>query len=240
MNSNNHFSLSQKALAWSVHLFTASGMVAGFMALVAGTEKQFPEAMLWLIVAFFIDGFDGMLARKFRIKEVLPYMNGKTIDYVIDFANFAIIPAYLCYQAELFPPDWAIPSVALILLVSGIYYGKEGMVSNDFYFVGFPVLWNLIFFILFFLLDLPKWGNSLFVLLFGILHFVPLKFAYPSQAMRFRLATLILGTLTVLTGVGILWIYPEKNLPLNGACIIGLSFFMALAIFETINPAPKS
>ncbi|MEO1749134.1 MAG: hypothetical protein AAFR27_11065, partial [Pseudomonadota bacterium] len=75
--------------------------------------------------------------RWFNVKEVLPYMDGKTIDYVIDFATYAIIPAYLFYEAQLAPPSVLLLSTFTILMVSAIYYGKEGMVSEDMQFVGF-------------------------------------------------------------------------------------------------------
>ncbi|MEM9820270.1 MAG: CDP-alcohol phosphatidyltransferase family protein, partial [Bacteroidota bacterium] len=82
------FTVIEKSLAWSVHLFTASGLVAGFMAILAINHQNWREAMLWLVLCLVIDGLDGSLARVFKVGEVLPYMNGKTIDYVIDFATY--------------------------------------------------------------------------------------------------------------------------------------------------------
>ena len=71
----------QKALAWSVHIFTASGLLTGFMAILAINEKDWRSTMFWLLAALIIDGIDGTFARMFRVKEVLPYIDGKTIDF---------------------------------------------------------------------------------------------------------------------------------------------------------------
>ena len=96
--SNQQYSFLQKTFAWSVHLFTASGLVAGFLALLAVQQKDWRTAMLWLIAALIIDGLDGTFARLAKVKKVIPYMDGTTMDYVIDFATYAIIPAYMFYQ----------------------------------------------------------------------------------------------------------------------------------------------
>jgi len=111
-----------------------------------------------LFLTQFIDGIDGYFARKYRVKEVLPHISGKNIDYVIDFTTYAVIPAYLLYSATLdgIPVDqggqFLLPhslrglSASIILLVSTLYYGKRNMVSDDMYFIGFPVMWNLVAF----------------------------------------------------------------------------------------------
>ena len=61
------FSTQEKALAWSVHIFTATGILAVFMALLAVGAHDFRTAMFWLLAALLIDGVDGTLARRFRV-----------------------------------------------------------------------------------------------------------------------------------------------------------------------------
>lgn len=225
--------LIEKALAWSVHIFTASGLLAGFMAILAINEKNWRLAMFWLIACLIIDGIDGTFARKFRVKEVLPYMDGKTIDYVIDFATYAIIPAYFFHEADLVTLDWKLPLTFLILLVSALYYGREGMVSDDNYFIGFPVLWNMVVYYLVFVLDCPPLINGLLVILFAILHFVPIKFAYPSQASRLKKITLI-ATLIFLIALPLsVYFYPIHYPILQILMVLNLLYFGGIAIYDT-------
>ena len=227
------YSPLEKILAWSVHLFTASGLVAGFMAILAINESQWREAMLWLLVCLVIDGVDGTFARLFKVKEVLPHMDGKTIDYVIDFATYAIIPAYFFHQAELVNEDWALPCTAIILLVSAIYYGKDGMVSNDMYFVGFPVLWNMVVFFMFFVFNFSSTGNVILIITFAILHFVPIKFVYPSQGQRFKKLTIFNTVIFIAASVATLYIYPKKNFWLSSSVIATGVYYGLMAIYNT-------
>ncbi len=232
MNSNA-VSFFQKTFAWAVHLFTASGLVAGFMAILAINEKDWRTAMAWLIICLVIDGIDGTFARLAKVKEVLPHIDGKTIDYVIDFATYAIIPAYFFYTADLVAESWKLPLTALILLVSAVYYGKEGMVSEDNYFIGFPVLWNMVVFYLVFVFGASQPVNALLVIIFAILHFVPIKFAYPSRGTRFMIPTLIITSLFFIMIVLTVWYFPAKVVWLTVLGWICGLYYGLLAIYNT-------
>ena len=228
----------QKILALSVHLFTSTGIVAGFMAMLAITEGNFRMAMIWLFVALVIDGIDGTFARYFRVKEVLPHFDGKTIDYVVDFATYAIIPAFFLYMAEkdgvyLFPEDMRLWAAVIILLVSAMYYGREGMVTRDFYFVGFPVLWNVVAYYLFFVMDASPWWNFFWIVVMGILHFVPLKFLYPSRTTKFKWMNWIMSTLFVVSCTLLVWQFPETHPVLKWCAWICVTYFSGLSIYHT-------
>jgi Phosphatidylserine synthase len=227
------FTFFQKLMAWCVHLFTASGLVAGFMAILAINEQAWCGAMLWLVVALVIDGIDGTFARIFRVQEVLPNMNGKTMDYIIYFATYAIIPAYFFHQSGLVDSDFRLPCTILILLVSALYYSKEGMVSDDYYFIGFPVLWNMVVFYSFFVFQFSSIGNILFIVFFAILHFVPIKFVYPSRVKHFRRLTLAVTIILILDFGVILWFYPEKYFWLTLIAIFSAIYYGVMAIYNT-------
>jgi phosphatidylserine synthase len=74
----------KKTLAWSVHLFTATGAIWGFLTLLAIFEENWRGAILWMIIAMFVDGFDGMLARWFHVKEYAKGVDGGLMDNIID------------------------------------------------------------------------------------------------------------------------------------------------------------
>ncbi|MEZ5424830.1 MAG: hypothetical protein R2747_01075 [Pyrinomonadaceae bacterium] len=224
-----------KALAWSVHIFTASGILAGLMAILAINADDWREAMAWLLVALAIDGIDGTFARKFKTEAVLPSINGKTMDYVIDFTNYAVIPAYFFYSAGLVYPTWNLPLTCLILLVSAIYYGKEGMVSDEYYFIGFPVMWNVVVFYLVFVFSWGEWGNAFIIIALSILHFVPVKFAYPSRATRLRVLTIIFTVVLLAIMPLIVWFYPNVPTWLKWTAIGCLVYFGGLAVVDTFE-----
>lgn len=224
----------KKGLSWLVHAFTASGLLAGFMAILAINEEEWRLATIWLIVAFFIDGVDGTFARMLDIKKTLPNVSGKMIDTVVDFVNYAVVPAYFLFMYEAFSDNLKYPAIALILIVSAIYYGKEGMIYKEMYFIGFPVLWNLIAFYIVFVINAGETVNFLVILIFAILHFIPLKFSYPSRKSRFQKIDLFIGIIFFLTMILTVYLYPEKNLLLTlNAYFCGI-YFLGMAVFNTL------
>ena len=227
--------LTRKIAAWGVHIFTASGLLTGFLALIAIGEKDWKMAFVWLFVSFLIDGVDGTFARLLKVREVLPQVDGKNIDFVIDFANYAIFPAYFFYMAEMVPPQWMYISLALILLSSALYYGKEGMVADEQYFVGFPVLWNLVVFMCFFVLGNHPLLNVAIVAFFAIMHFVPLKYAYPSRSRQFFWLHLIASAIWFIGGAMILYLYPKHSTWMDGVMIVITLYFGVFAILDTFR-----
>ena len=203
------------------------------MSILAINAQDWRQAMLWLVLCLIIDELDGSLARVFRVKEVLPYMDGKTIDYVIDFATYAIIPAYFFYEAHLVSEAWRLPCTAIILLVSALYYGKQGMVTDDLYFLGFPVLWNMVVFYLLFVFPFESTGNVVLVFFFAILHFLPIKFVYPSQGRRFRRLSIGVTIVFIATLAAILWFYPQRIFWLTLLAYLTAGYYALMAIYNT-------
>jgi len=225
----------EKILAWSVHVFTASGLIPAFLAILSIDRGDWRLAMIWLVVALVIDGLDGTLARWFRVEEILPQMNGKLIDFVIDFATYVIIPVYFFYKADLVQAPWALVCAVFMLLSSALYYGKAGMVSEDKYFVGFPALWNMTVFYLFFVYDLSDLFTIILIAFLAVLHFVPIKFAYPSQQQRFQGVSLAVSAVfIVVLGLFLYW-YPARPAWLVAVATVVVIYFGAIAVWETLR-----
>ncbi|MCP4441853.1 MAG: hypothetical protein GY810_23345 [Aureispira sp.] len=246
MDTNNtSFSIGQKFAAWCVHAFTASGIVVGFFAIVAITEGNIPLAFALLFATLIIDGIDGTFARMFRVQEVLPNMSGKMMDAVIDFATYAIIPAFLIYAAVDADGQYLIPdalrswSAIIILLVSALYYGKDGMISSDYYFIGFPVMWNAVAFYIYYVFGLPPMLNFIAIIVFAILHFVPIKYLYPSRTKKFMKFNILNTILFVLGNVGLLIIVeggydaPTLLTVAKSLSILSVAYYGALSVYHT-------
>ncbi|PSJ75400.1 hypothetical protein C7N43_19175 [Sphingobacteriales bacterium UPWRP_1] len=233
---NNNFTPAQNTLAWLVHFFTATGMVAGFMSLLAIADHNWRMAMFWLLVSQVIDALDGTFARWFRVKEVLPFFDGKMLDSVIDFANYAIIPAYFLYEAGMVSAPMSLPVAAAVLLTSGMYYGKSGMVSSDYHFVGFPVMWNFVIFYLFFVFNLGHTGNLLLFSAFCILHFVPVKYIYPTRTEEFWLLNTGITVFTIVACALLVYLYPKQTATvtlLKVMAVAGLLYFGFMSVYKT-------
>lgn len=227
----------KKLAAWSVHLFTATGLLAAFMALLAAVEHDWRSAMLWLVVCQFVDGIDGTFARMAKVREVLPYVQGKYIDYVIDFFTYAILPAYIFFEWTELSYTLKLIATFAMLLSAALYYGIENMTSaTGKHFVGFPVMWNVVVFLLIFVL--PPLPNAFMfgaIIALAVLHFVPIHFAYPSMGGRWWPATLAAAAAAMVSAIIILFYYPTPQPIFRWVTLVALSYFILLAILDTYD-----
>ena len=191
--------------AWAVHAFTASGVVTGLLAISALIAGDFRLALLWLGAALIIDGFDGPMARKVRVTEFAPTMDGAILDLVIDYLNYTVIPALIVYRFGLVPDGFAIPAAAWIMMTSLYCFGNREMKTEDNYFQGFPAVWNLVV-LYFYVTASGPWTNLAIIVALGILTFVPLKFIHPFRVVKLRPVTIAMtgawGALTLVLVAG--------------------------------------
>ena len=177
------------AAAFAVHIFTACGAACALLALMAAAGARWPQMFLWLGVATIIDGADGTFARRLRIAEVLPRWSGDALDVVVDVLNYVFVPAYALAASELLPASLAVPLGILIVITGSLYFADRWMKTSDYYFRGFPAIWNVAAFYLF-LLKLPPWLGALLVVALSVLTFVPIHFLHPIRIARFRALTI--------------------------------------------------
>ncbi len=164
--------------AIGVHLLTASGLVFGFLALLATIEGVQALAFLWLGLALLVDGIDGTLARWAQVKVHTPQVDGVTLDNVIDFFTYAIIPAAMIWQWGLVPAGWQAATGCLVVLAAGYTYAQAGMKAADHCFIGFPALWNVLVFALV-LIDTGPWESLALIGLCAVLTLVPTPYIHP-------------------------------------------------------------
>ena len=226
------FSASQKLIAWGVHIFTASGLVVGLLALVAIVNRDWRAALLWLFVAVLIDTVDGRLARTFRVKEVLPDVDGRMLDYVTDFTNDVLLPTIFLYLSGLLPSSVRLVCCAAILLVSCYHYTNLKAITDDFRFRGFPAMWNFVVFYLFVLGLSPLW-NVVVIGVFCCLHFTPIDFIYPTRTVRLKKLTFALVLLLAVVNLIILIQHPLRNSVLLAVSLLIVGYLMALSLYQT-------
>jgi phosphatidylcholine synthase len=207
-------SLRRKALAWGVHLYTALGLVAAAgmaVLIVRGGDEAFRDAFALMVVATLIDASDGTLARRVRVKTVLPGFDGRRLDDLIDFLTFTSLPLLLIWRAELLPGGWPGGwelSLLFALLASAYGFSQVEAKTPDGYFLGFPSYWNIVAFYLYALQPMPGWVSVALVLVPALLTFVPSRYLYPSQHGRLNLVTNALSVPWLGLLVVVLWYLP--------------------------------
>lgn len=181
----------RQTAAFAIHLFTAAGAAVAFGALIAAINGEFTVMFGLLAVALLIDGVDGTFARRLRVAEVLPRWSGDVLDLVVDYLNYVFVPAFALASGAILPERLAIPAAIAILISSAIYFADTDMKTRDGYFRGFPALWNLVAFYLFLLHPEPIIALAV-VIVFVVMTFVPVYFAHPLRAKRWRWLNLLL------------------------------------------------
>ena len=189
--------------AFCVHVFTACGAVAGMLALQAAVRGNFAGMFAWLGAALVVDGIDGTFARYFRVAIVLPRWSGETLDLVVDFLTYVVVPAYAIYTAGLVPPGLDVVCLAAIVVSSAIYFADRDMKTADYCFRGFPAAWNAAAFYLFLLRPDP-WLAAGGIAALVALTFAPVAFVHPMRVRRrrtFHLALVAMWSVLAVTAV---------------------------------------
>ena len=183
------------ASAWLVHLYTASGALFAFFSLDLIIQDRYREAFFWLAVAVIVDATDGVLARRVNVSARLPWFNGETLDTLVDYVTYVLVPAFIVWHAALVPGRWGV-LVPCGMLLSSLYgFSRKDAKTADHFFTGFPSYWNIVVFYVYVVGWSPRL-NAVVLLALVVLVFVPIRYVYPSRTRTLR-------TLTI--GLGIMW-----------------------------------
>lgn len=232
-----------KALAWSVHLYTASGALFGLLAMMTAFEGEYIMSFVWMCVTMFIDGVDGTLARRFRVKDVVPNFDGALLDNIVDYFTYVLVPLVVVYMVGMVPEQLLIATIALVSLSSAFQFCQVDAKpsdpdSDDHFFKGFPSYWNIVVMYLF-LLETSPWINFGVLLTCAILVFVPINYLYPSRTKSFQKLTLSLNAIWAVMFVSGMAMYPEMPAWLMPASLFFMVYYVGMSLFLYFRPNPR-
>ena len=99
-------------------------------------ERNYGVAFLWMLIGVGIDATDGPLARHFQIKLLLPQIDGRRLDDLIDYLNYTFLPILLIGHAGWLPdPLWLWMTVPLV--ASALAFANAILVGS--------LLWTITF-----------------------------------------------------------------------------------------------
>ena len=173
----------------AVHLFTATGAVFAMLAMLAAVDGEWDMMFLWLVVAFFVDGIDGPLARRYEVKKHAAEFDGVLLDLIIDYLTYVFIPAFALFKSDLLPGWTGWFAIIVITFASAMYFADTRMKTKDNSFSGFPGCWNMLVLVLF-ALSPDFWIILILVSTLAVAMFLPLKFIHPVRTERWRLLSL--------------------------------------------------
>jgi phosphatidylcholine synthase len=229
-----------RLIAWGVHFYTAVGAVVGLLALDAVSHDRYGTAFAWMVLAFILDSTDGTMARRARVKEVVPEYDGARLDDIVDYLNYVFVPVVLAVHAGLLPDGaWGIAVASLPLLSSAYGFCQTSAKTPDHFFTGFPSYWNVVVFYLYILAG-PLWFNVSVLAILSALVFVPVRYLYPSRATKLRKRTYLLG---VAWGVAVVWLvyqFPSPSRALAIASLFFPAYYMGMSLRLHLTSPPST
>ncbi|MFC3117593.1 CDP-alcohol phosphatidyltransferase family protein [Jhaorihella thermophila] len=181
--------MSPQMKALAVHLFTATGAVFAMLAMLAAADYEWSLMFLWLVAAFFVDGIDGPLARRYHVKRFAPEFDGILLDLIIDYLSYVFIPAFALFKSGLMAGWTGWVAIIVITFASAMYFADTRMKTRDNSFSGFPGCWNMVILVIF-ALKPSFWIILALVTVLAVAMFTPLKFIHPVRTERWRAISL--------------------------------------------------
>jgi phosphatidylcholine synthase len=188
---------------FAIHLLTATGAALALLAVLAVADGDWRAGFIWLGVALIVDGIDGPLARRHRVRERLPQWDGAALDFVIDYTSYVFVPAIIVARALELPPLLG-AALGIVVAVSGaLYFADTRMKQPDNSFRGFPAVWNMAVFVLYAFLPHAA-VTTVVVLALAVLTFMPVNFVHPVRVLRWRGPTLAVLAAWLISGAWLL------------------------------------
>lgn len=228
-NSNNPPWFRARAVA--VHLYTASGAVLALLILIAAFQGEAVKALWLMLAALVVDSTDGLLARRFRVSEALPFFDGALLDNIVDYMTYVFAPMVLLWSVGYLPEgNVGIVVAALPLLASSYQFCRVDAKTDDHFFLGFPSYFNVLAFYAIVFEPHPTL-LAVVIVVCSVLVFVPVRYVYPTRTVAFRKLSLTLTALWLASYAAILLDMPEPDRLILGFSILYLFYYFGLSLY---------
>lgn len=138
MKSPIHGSRVRKGAYLLPSLFTFGNILLGFYACVRGLRGDFQTAAILIVIAGFLDTFDGRIARMTKTESAF----GKEFDSLADVITFGVAPAFLAHLWGLQHfgrIGWLIPVFFLLCAATRLArFNVQSRSVDSRFFVGLP------------------------------------------------------------------------------------------------------
>jgi phosphatidylcholine synthase len=225
--------LAQGKLAGiAAHLFTALGAGLGFLAIAEAADRRFGLCFAWLGVAFVVDGLDGALARRLRVGEIAPDIDGALLDLVVDYLTYVIAPLFAVWMAQASADAGVIlPCAALAAVGSALYFADTRMKTSDHWFRGFPACWNVLA-LYYFAFHPPLWATAFVLIGATMLLFAPFASVHPLRTKRLRPLTVFVSCVWLACAGVLVWRDFHPQVLAQWGLMLTAIYFIALSLFR--------
>jgi phosphatidylcholine synthase len=226
---------AQVRQAWAVHLFTTLGVVACMLALRDVLTGHPSYAIIWLLVTLLIDGVDGPIARALEVERRVPRIDGFMLDLIIDYVACVVVPAGFMWEFKVVPQNnFGVAVLCLMVFTSAIWFARKDMMTDDYWFRGFPAAWNLVAPVMFLMGARTVLGAVITVVL-SLLALTNVPFPHIARA-RFMMPYTIVGATIWIGGMAAgAFAYPDHPHYVRILLYLGSAYFIALAGIRALH-----
>ena len=219
----------------ALHAYTASGSVLALLIVVAAMDGDAIRALWLMLAALIIDGTDGMLARRLRVGETIPWFDGARLDDIVDYLTYAFAPMVLLWTGDFLPAGWLGPALAALPLMASSYqFCRVDAKTADHFFLGFPSYWNVLAFYVV-VLDLSPAVTAVLLVTCTVLVFVPVRYLYPSRTKAFRRTNLALTAVWLVAYAVLLVQVPDPHPVVVALSLLYLVYYGGLSLYLTVT-----
>jgi len=224
-----------RVAAGLVHAYTATGAVLALLMVHFAYEGDV-RAVLWLfLAAMVVDGSDGLLARYFEVKTVMPGFDGALLDNIVDYLTYAFAPMVLLWANGYLPAGVLGGVVAAVPLLASCYqFCRSDAKTDDHFFLGFPSYWNVVaFYAIVAGFDIAV--TTLVILVCTVLVFVPVKYLYPSRTEKLWYLNMALSVLWMAVYAVIVALMPDQPTWLIVLSLIYPVYYVGVSLWLTVT-----
>lgn len=236
-------STGARVAAGLVHAYTAVGAVLALLMVHFAYAGEI-QTVLWLfLVAMVIDGTDGFLARHFRVKEVMPEIDGALLDNIVDYITYVFAPMVLLWAGGYLPGGLLGGVCAAAPILASCYqFTRSDAKTDDHFFLGFPSYWNIVAFYVI-VLDLSSTATAVLIAVLAVAVFVPVKYVYPSRTVTLWRVNMTLASAWLALFAAITWQLPDPATALVWVSLLYVLYYLAVSLWLTLrgpSPTPVS
>ena len=201
---------TSRRAGYALHVMTASGAVAGLLALQAVIDGNIRGALIWLVVCQVLDGLDGPIARRIDVVIHAPRVDGFILDLIVDYLTCVVVPVALLVRLQILPHEFQTLIAGLILLISALWFARTDIETEDHWFNGFPAVWNLAV-PTYLVLDLKPNTVAIVTLILCFSQLTMLKIPHIIRVKSLRFITLPFGALYIGNLFYLSWSYSNET-----------------------------
>ncbi len=148
------------------------------------------------------------------------------LDLVIDFLTYVLVPMVALWRSDLMPATLSFWLSVIVVFASALYFADTRMKTRDYWFRGFPALWNVVAIYLF-VLRPPAFVSAILIIVGVAAMFAPFVFVHPMRVKELRVANIVASVAFFAASAAAIWQNFAAGLVVKIGFLLVAAYFLA-------------